>query len=58
MTFSETAINICFSMPEIFKPDILASVMQHYLDSTTLPLLFLRTVRTNALVVIYLLIAI
>ncbi|KAI8450422.1 Symplekin tight junction protein C terminal-domain-containing protein [Phakopsora pachyrhizi] len=38
------AIGICFSMTEIFKPEILAAFMQQVVDELTLPTLFLRTV--------------
>ncbi|CAH7665890.1 Symplekin tight junction protein C terminal-domain-containing protein [Phakopsora pachyrhizi] len=38
------AIGICFSMTEIFKPEILAAFMQQVVDKLTLPTLFLRTV--------------
>jgi hypothetical protein len=45
MLISCTAIAICIAMPDIFKSEVLASVMQHYLDAKTLPVLFLWTVR-------------
>lgn len=38
------AISICFNLPDIFKSEVLASVMQHYLDAKTLPVLFVWTV--------------
>ncbi|MBW0483606.1 hypothetical protein O181_023321 [Austropuccinia psidii MF-1] len=38
------AIGICFSMTEIFKPEVLAAFMQQVVDELTLPTLFLRTV--------------
>lgn len=34
-------------MPDIFNSDVLVSVMQHYLDAKTLPVLFLWTVRAR-----------
>lgn len=41
---AKEAISVCFNMPEIFKSEVLASVMQHYLDAKALPMLFLWTV--------------
>lgn len=41
------AIGLCFSMTEIFKPEVLAAFMQQVVDEMTLPTLFLRTVRPN-----------
>ncbi|KAG0140155.1 hypothetical protein CROQUDRAFT_665580 [Cronartium quercuum f. sp. fusiforme G11] len=38
------AIGICFSITEIFKPEVLAAFMQQVVDELTLPTLFLRTV--------------
>ncbi|KAH9823539.1 Symplekin tight junction protein C terminal-domain-containing protein [Melampsora americana] len=38
------AIGLCFSMTEIFKPEVLAAFMQQVVDEMTLPTLFLRTV--------------
>lgn len=38
------AINICFSMTEVFRPEVLAAFMQQVVDELTLPTLFLRTV--------------
>ncbi|KAH9461781.1 hypothetical protein MJO29_003508 [Puccinia striiformis f. sp. tritici] len=38
------AIGICFSMTDIFKPELLAAFMQQVVDELTLPTLFLRTV--------------
>ncbi|PCH44216.1 hypothetical protein WOLCODRAFT_138834 [Wolfiporia cocos MD-104 SS10] len=38
------AINICFSMTDIFRSEILAVVMQQLVDEPQLPTLFLRTV--------------
>ena len=44
--FVSSAISICFNLPDIFKSEVLVSVMQHYLDAKTLPMLFVWTVRT------------
>ncbi|KAG8817803.1 hypothetical protein FRC17_011086 [Serendipita sp. 399] len=41
---AKEAISVCFNMPETFKSEVLASVMQHYLDAKTLPMLFVWTV--------------
>lgn len=41
---AKEAISICINMPDIFKSEVLASVMQHYLDAKVLPMLFLWTV--------------
>ncbi|KAJ3561803.1 hypothetical protein NP233_g9973 [Leucocoprinus birnbaumii] len=38
------AINICFSMTEIFRSEVLGAVMQQLIDEANLPTLFLRTV--------------
>lgn len=38
------AINICFSMTEIFRSEVLGAVMQQLIDESNLPTLFLRTV--------------
>lgn len=38
------AIGLCFSMTEVFKPEVLAAFMQQVVDELTLPTLFLRTV--------------
>ncbi|KAJ7583294.1 Symplekin tight junction protein C terminal-domain-containing protein [Mycena floridula] len=38
------AIGICFSMTDVFRPDILAIVMQRIVDEPVVPMLFLRTV--------------
>ncbi|KZV93110.1 hypothetical protein EXIGLDRAFT_674317 [Exidia glandulosa HHB12029] len=38
------AINICFSMSDIFGQEVLAVVMQQIVDEPQLPVLFLRTV--------------
>lgn len=38
------AIDICFSMTDIFPSEVFAVVMQRIIDSTSLPLLFMRTV--------------
>lgn len=37
------AINICFSMSDIFGQEVLAVVMQQIMDESVLPVLFLRT---------------
>lgn len=39
-----SAIDICFSMTDLFPSEVFAVVMQRIIDSTTLPLLFMRTV--------------
>lgn len=39
------AINICFSMTDIFRSEVLGAVMQQLVDEAVLPTLFLRTVR-------------
>lgn len=39
------AIGICFSMTDVFRPEVLAAFMQQVVDELTLPTLFLRTVR-------------
>ena len=41
---SSTAISICFSMTEAFRPEVLGAFMQQIVDEATLPTLFLRTV--------------
>lgn len=41
----DEAIAICFSMPDAFRPEVLAAFMQQVVDQTPLPVLFLRTVR-------------
>ncbi|KAH7106040.1 Symplekin tight junction protein C terminal-domain-containing protein [Auriculariales sp. MPI-PUGE-AT-0066] len=38
------AVNLCFSMPDIFGQEVLAVVMQQIVDEPVLPILFLRTV--------------
>jgi len=38
------AIGICFSMTDVFRSEILGSVMQQIVDEPVLPVLFLRTV--------------
>jgi len=38
------AINLCFSMTDIFRSDVFAVVMQQIMDEPVLPVLFLRTV--------------
>lgn len=38
------AIGICFSMTDVFRPEVLAAFMQQVVDELTLPTLFLRTV--------------
>lgn len=44
-----TAIAICFSMPDAFRPEVLAAFMQQLVDEPVLPVLFMRTVRLGAL---------
>lgn len=44
LTRSATAISICFSMADGFRPEVLAAFMQQIVDEPTLPNLFLRTV--------------
>lgn len=39
-----TAISICFSMTDVFRPEILGAVMQQIVDGPVLPVNFLRTV--------------
>lgn len=39
-----SAIGICFSMTDVFRSEILGSVMQQIVDEPVLPVLFLRTV--------------
>lgn len=41
------AINICFSMTDVYRSEILAVVMQQIVDEPVLPLLFMRTVSTR-----------
>lgn len=41
---AKEAISICFNLPEIFRSEVLVSVMQHYLDAKALPMLFVWTV--------------
>lgn len=43
--FMLIAINICFSMTDIFRSEVLGAVMQQLVDEAILPTLFLRTVR-------------
>jgi len=38
------AINVCFSMTDIFRSEVLGAVMQQLIDESNLPTLFLRTV--------------
>ncbi|KZP01587.1 hypothetical protein CALVIDRAFT_532363 [Calocera viscosa TUFC12733] len=38
------AIQLCFSMTEIYRSDVLAAVIQQLVDEPTLPTLFMRTV--------------
>ncbi|KAJ3156680.1 hypothetical protein HDU86_003904 [Geranomyces michiganensis] len=38
------AINVCFSMQEVFKQEVLAVVLQQLVDQPKLPTLFMRTV--------------
>jgi hypothetical protein len=39
------AIGICFSMTDVYKPEVLGAVMQQIVDQPALPTSFLRTVR-------------
>lgn len=40
-----SAIDICFSLTNIYRSEVLAAVMQQIVDEVELPTLFLRTVR-------------
>ena len=41
------AINICFSMTEVFRSEVLGAFMNQIVDEPVLPTLFLRTVRRS-----------
>ena len=44
LLITPVAIGICFSMTDVFRSEILGSVMQQIVDEPVLPVLFLRTV--------------
>lgn len=44
LPLASTAIAICFSMSDAFRPEVLAAFMQQLVDEPVLPVLFMRTV--------------
>ncbi len=44
--FPRTAIDLCFGLTDLFPSEVFAVFMQRIIDGTTLPTLFMRTVRS------------